>query len=115
METAITNFRNDVNILHGQIENYMKREVSILLVSINLNEPFIPIGVMESADENILREIIKKYIISNYAWGDEQGKEIDNWVDEIVDDVYYNSEYTDTKMGSELRMSLYSTLMYLRK
>lgn len=90
----------------------MKREVSILLVSLNLYEPYIPIGVMEIADEKTLREIIKPYIISNYAWGDEQGKEIDEWVDEIVDDVCYNSEYQDTKMGSELRMSLYSTTMY---
>jgi hypothetical protein len=90
----------------------MKREVSILLVSLNLDEPYIPIGVMECADENTLREIIKPYIISNYAWGNEQGKEIDEWVDEIVDDVCYNSEYQDTKMGSELRMSLHATLMY---
>lgn len=88
----------------------MKREVSVLLATINSEEPLIPIGIMDSADENTLREIIKPYIISNYAWGDEQGKEIDEWVDEIVDDVYYNSKYTD--MGSELRMSLYSTIMY---
>ena len=90
----------------------MKREVSVLLASANFNEELIPIGIMESADENTLREIIKPYIISNYAWGDEQGKEIDEWVDEIVDDVCYNSEYQDTKMGSELRMSLHATLMY---
>ena len=90
----------------------MKREVSVLLATINSNEPFVPIGIMESADESTLREIIRPYIISNYAWGDEQGEEIDEWVDEIVDDVYYNSEYKDTKMGSELRMSLHSTLMY---
>ena len=90
----------------------MKREVSVLLASANFGEELIPIGVMESADENTLREIIKPYIISNCAWGDEQDKEIDEWVDEIVDDVCYNSEYTDTKMGSELRMSLHATLMY---
>ena len=90
----------------------MKREVSVLLATINSEEPLTPIGVIDSADENTLREIIKPYIISNYAWGDEQGEEIDEWVDEIVDDVCYNSEYTDTKMGSELRMSLHSTLMY---
>ena len=88
----------------------MKREVSVLLATINSEEPLIPIGVMDSADENTLRKIIKSYIILNYAWGDEQGKEIDEWVDEIVDDVCYNSEYTD--MGSELRMSLYSTIIY---
>ena len=90
----------------------MKREVSVLLATINSEEPLFPIGVMDSADESTLREIIKPYIISNYAWGDEQGKEIDEWVDEIVDDVCYNSEYNDTKMGSELRMSLHTTLMY---
>ena len=88
----------------------MKREVSVLLATINSEEPLSPIGVMESADENTLRKIIKPYIISNYAWGDEQGEEIDEWVDEIVDDVCYNSEYKD--MGGELRMSLYSTRMY---
>ena len=32
-------------------------------------------------------------------WGDEQGNEIDEWVDEIVDDVCYNSEY---KVDGEL-------------
>lgn len=90
----------------------MKREVSVLLATINSKESLTPIGVMESADEDTLREIIKPYIISNYAWGDEQGEEIDEWVDEIVDDVCYNSEYKDTKMGSELRMSLHTTLMY---
>ena len=88
----------------------MKREVSVLLATINSEEPLIPIGVMDSADENTLRNIIKSYIILNYAWGDEQGEEIDKWVDEIVDDVCYNSEYTD--MGSELRMSLHATKMY---
>jgi hypothetical protein len=88
----------------------MKREVSVLLATTNSEEPLSPIGVMESADENTLREIIKPYIISNYAWGDEQGKEIDEWVDEIVNYVCYDSAYKD--MGSELRMSLYSTTMY---
>lgn len=90
----------------------MKREVSVLLASANFGDKLIPIGVMESADENTLREIIEPYIISNYVWGDEQGKEIDEWVDEIVDDVCYNSEYQDIKMGSELRMFLHTTLMY---
>ena len=89
----------------------MKREVSVLLATINSEEPLSPIGVMESADENTLRKIIKSYIILNYAWGDEQCNELfDEWIDEIVDDVCYNSEYTD--MDSELRMSLYSTIMY---
>ena len=64
-----------------KMQSNMKREVSVLLATINSEEPLIPIGVMDSADENTLREIIKPYIISHCAWGDEQGEEIDEWVD----------------------------------
>ena len=90
----------------------MKREVSVLLATTNVAEEKIPIAVMETADMETLRIAVESYILPMYNWGDEQKDEFDEWVDEITDSLCFDSEYTDTKMGSELRMSLYSTLMY---
>ena len=89
----------------------MAKEVSVLLASTNLNEPLAPISVMETATIDVLRPIVERFIILTYCWGDEQIDEVNIWVDEIVDDLYCNSEYTDFKSTSELRMSLHSVRM----
>lgn len=90
----------------------MAKEVSVLLASTNLNEPLTPISVMETATIDVLRPIVERFIILAYCWGDEQKDDVVNlWVDEIVDDLYCNSEYTDFKSTSELRMSLHSVRM----
>ena len=89
----------------------MAKEVSVLLASTNLNEPLTPISVMETATIGILRPIVERFIILTYCCGDEQKDEVNIWVDEIVDDLYCNSEYTDFKSTSELRMSLHSVRM----
>jgi hypothetical protein len=89
----------------------MAKEVSVLLASTNLNEPLTPISVMETATIAILRPIVERFIILTYCCGDEQKDEVNIWVDEIVDDLYCNSEYTDFKSTSELRMSLHSVRM----
>lgn len=87
----------------------MAKEVSVLLASTNLNEPLTPISVMESAYIDVLRPVVERFITLAYCWGDEQKDVVNNWVDEIVDDLYCNSEYKDST--SELRMSLYSVKM----
>jgi hypothetical protein len=89
----------------------MAKEVSVLLASTNLNEPLTPISVMETTTIAILRPIVERFIILTYCCGDEQKDEVNIWVDEIVDDLYCNSEYTDFKSTSELRMSLHSVRM----
>ena len=45
------------------------------------------------------------------ATSDEQKDEFDEWVDEITDSLCFDSEYKD-KSGTELRMTLHSTLVY---
>ena len=89
----------------------MKREVSVLLASANFNEELIPIGILETADMKTLREVVEHYLIVEYAFGDEQGYEVNLWTNEIVESLYNDSEYKD-KSGTELRMSLHSTLVY---
>lgn len=89
----------------------MAKEVSVLLASTNLNEPLTPISVMETATIDVLRPIVEQFITLTYCWGDEQKDAVNIWVDEIVDDLYCNSEYTDFKSTSELRMSLHSVRM----
>lgn len=89
----------------------MAKEVSVLLASTNLNEPLTPISVMETATIDVLRPVVELFITLTYCWGDEQKDEINIWVDEIVDELYGNSEYTDFKSTSELRMSLHSVRM----
>ena len=89
----------------------MKREVSVLLASANINEELIPIGILETADMETLRKVVEHYLIVEYAFGDEQGYEINLWTNEIVESLYNDSEYKD-KSGTELRMSLHSTLVY---
>ena len=89
----------------------MKREVSVLLATTNVAEEKIPIAVMETADMETLRIAVESYILPMYNWGDEQKDEFDEWVDEITDSLCFDSEYKD-KSGTELRMSLHSTLMY---
>ena len=89
----------------------MKREVSVLLASANFNEELIPIGILETADMKTLREVVEHYLIVEYAFGDEQGYEVNLWTNEIVESLYNDSEYKD-KNGTELRMSLHSTLVY---
>lgn len=84
-------------------------EVSILLASTNFNEAPTPISVMETASIDVLRPIVERFITLTYCVGDEQKDEVNVWVDEIVDDLYCNSEYK-TKT-SELRMSLHSVRM----
>lgn len=87
----------------------MAKEVSVLLASTNLNEPLTPISVMESAYIDVLRPVVERFITLTYCWGDEQKNDVNIWVDEIVDDLYCNSEYKDRT--SELRMSLHSVKM----
>lgn len=87
----------------------MAKEVSVLLASTNLFEPLTPISVMETATIGILRPIVERFIILTYCCGDEQKDEVNIWVDEIVDDLYCNSEYKNS--ASELRMSLHSVRM----
>lgn len=87
----------------------MATEVSVLLASTNLNEPLAPISVMETATIDVLRPIVERFIILTYCVGDEQKDEVNIWVDEIVDDLYCNSEYKSS--ASELRMSLHSVRM----
>ena len=87
----------------------MATEVSVLLASTNLNEPLTPISVMETASIDVLRPVVARFITLAYCWGDEQKDEVNLWVDEIVDDLYCNSEY-NTKTN-ELRMSLHSVRM----
>ena len=89
----------------------MAKEVSVLLASTNLNEPLTPISVMETALKDILRPVVERFITLTYCLGDEQKDVLNIWVDEIVDDLYCNSEYKDTKSESELRMSLHSVRM----
>lgn len=89
----------------------MAKEVSVLLASTNLNEPLTPISVMETATIDVLRPIVFQFITLTYCWGDEQIDEINLWVDEIVDELYGNSEYKDTMGTSELQMSLHSVRM----
>ena len=89
----------------------MAKEVSVLLASTNLNEPLTPISVMETASIDVLRPIVERFITLTYCFGDEQKDVLNIWVDEIVDDLYGNSEYKDTISESELRMSLYSVRM----
>lgn len=89
----------------------MAKEVSVLLASTNLNEPLTPISVMETASIDILRPIVERFITLTYCCGDEQKDEVNFWVDEIVDELYGNSEYKDTMGTSELRMSLHSVRM----
>lgn len=86
----------------------MAKEVSVLLASIDFNEPLTPISVMETATIDKLRPIVERFIIHTYCWGDDQKDEVKTWVDEIVDDLYCNSEY---KSINELRMSLHSVRM----
>lgn len=87
----------------------MVKDVSVLLASTNLNEPLTPISVMETATIDVLRPIVERFITLTYCWGDEQKDEVNIWVDEIVDDLYCNSEYKSR--ASELRMSLHSVKM----
>ena len=87
----------------------MVKDVSVLLASTNLNEPLTPISVMESAYIDVLRPVVERFITLAYCWGDEQKDVINIWVDEIVDELYCNSEYKDRT--SELRMSLHSVKM----
>lgn len=87
----------------------MATEVTVLLASTNLNEPLTPISVMESATIDVLRPIVERFIILTYCVGDDQKDEVNIWVDEIVDDLYCNSEYKSS--ASELRMSLHSVRM----
>ena len=87
----------------------MATEVSVLSASTNLNEPLTPISVMESATIDVLRPIVERFIILAYCVGDDQKDEVNIWVDEIVDDLYCNSEYKSS--ASELRMSLHSVRM----
>ena len=87
----------------------MATEVSVLLASTNLNEAPTPISVMETASIDVLRPIVERFITLAYCWSDDQKDEVNIWVDEIVDDLYCNSEYK-TKT-SELRMSLHSVRM----
>lgn len=89
----------------------MATEVSVLLASTNLNEPLTPISVMETASIDVLRPIVERFITLTYCVGDEQKDEVNVWVDEIVDELYCNSEYKDTMGTSELQMSLYSVRM----
>lgn len=89
----------------------MAKEVSVLLASTNLNEPLTPISVMETASIDVLRPIVERFITLTYCLGDEQKDVLNIWADEIVDDLYSNSEYKDTISESELRMSLHSVRM----
>lgn len=89
----------------------MATEVSVLLASTNLNEAPTPISVMETASIDVLRPIVERFITLAYCLGDEQKDVLNIWVDEIVDDLYCNSEYKDTISESELRMSLHSVRM----
>lgn len=87
----------------------MAKEVSVLLASTNLNEPLTPISVMETAFIDVLRPVVERFIILTYCVGDDQKDVLNIWVDEIVNELYCNSEY-NTKT-SELRMSLHSVRM----
>jgi hypothetical protein len=89
----------------------MKREVSVLLATTNVDEEKIPIAVMETADMETLRIAVESYILPMYNWGDEQKDEFDEWVDEITDSLCFDSEYKD-KSGTDLHMTLHSTLVY---
>ena len=87
------------------------KEVSVLLASeCYYDIPFEPIGVFETANKENLRVAVEAYILSTFNWGDEQKDEFDNWVDEIVDSLCYDSEYDDK--NSEVKMRLYTTKMY---
>lgn len=88
----------------------MKKEVSVLMATSNVNEEKIPIAVMETVYMETLRIAVESYILSTYNWGDEQKDEFDKWVDEITDSLYFDSEYKD--LASELNMSLYTSLVY---
>ena len=88
----------------------MKKEVSVLMATSNVNEEKIPIAVMETADVETLRIAVESYILPTYNWGDEQKDEFDKWVDEIVDSLCFDSEYKD--LASELNMSLHTSLVY---
>lgn len=87
----------------------MATEVSVLLASADFNEAPTPISVMETASIDVLRPIVERFITLTYCLGDEQKDEVNIWVDEIVDDLYCNSEYKSS--ASELRMSLHSVRM----
>lgn len=87
----------------------MAKEVSVLLASTNFNEAPTPIGVMETAFIDVLRPVVERFIILTYCVGDDQKDVLNIWVDEIVNELYCNSEY-NTKT-SELRMSLHSVRM----
>lgn len=90
--------------------NIMKKEVSVLMATSNVDEEQIPIAVMETADKETLRIAVESYLLPMYNWGDEQKDEFDKWVDEIADSLCFDSEYKD--LESELNMSLHTTLMY---
>lgn len=89
----------------------MSKKVSVLLASTKLDESLAPISVMETATIDVLRPVVEQFITLTYCWGDEQKDAVNIWVDEIVDELYCNSEYKDTISTSELRMSLHSVKM----
>lgn len=76
----------------------------------NIDEEKIPIAVMETADKETLRTAVESYILPMYNWGDEQKDVFDDWVDEIIDSLCFDSEYKD--LVSELNMSLHTSLIY---
>lgn len=88
----------------------MKKEVSVLMATSNVNEEKTPIAVMETADMETLRIAVESYILPMYNWGDEQKDEFDEWVDEITDSLCFDSEYKD--LESELNMSLHTSFVY---
>lgn len=88
----------------------MKKEVSVLMATSNIDEEKIPIAVMETADKETLRIAVESYILPTYNWGDEQKDEFDELVDEIIDSLCFDSEYKN--LVGELNMSLHTSLVY---
>ena len=83
----------EVSVLVGKFETYT-------------NEDMTPIAVLETATKEKIAEVVIPYVCSNTF---TEYCDIVDWVDEIVDNLYNDSEYHDSESG--LKMSLFSVKM----
>ena len=83
----------EVSVLVGKFETYT-------------NEDMTPIAVLETALTNKIAEAVSRYISVNCVVDE---CDIADWVDEIADCLYNNSEYYDRESG--LKMGLVSVKM----
>lgn len=97
-------------MVKGNLFSAMKKEVSVLLATSDVDEDKSPIAVMETADKETLRLVVYSYLLPLYNWGDDDKDYFEEWIDDIVNSLYGDSCYED--YISEIKMSLHTSFMY---